>query len=77
MLWAVMHLSEELGIREQLTDLPETDRDHLSIDIERVYNQLAAEWLAYIEHLKSSYPFLFSLVLRTHPFQEHPSPLVS
>ena len=27
MLWAVMHLTEELGVREQLADLPETDRD--------------------------------------------------
>lgn len=77
LLWAVMHLTEELGAREQLTSLPEADQNHLSLDIERVYDQLAAEWITYTEHLKSSYPFLFSLIARTHPFQEHPSPLVT
>jgi len=77
LLWAVTHLSEELEAREQLANLPEADLDHLSLDIERVYDQLAAEWVTYIEHLKAAYPFLFSLVLRIHPFQEHPSPMVS
>jgi hypothetical protein len=77
LLWAVTHLSEELGAREHLADLPKTDLDHLSVDIERVYDRLAAEWINYARHLKSSYPFLFSLILRTHPFQEHPSPVVT
>lgn len=77
LLWAVMHLTEELGAREYLGNLPQTDLDHLSVDIERVYDHLAAEWINYTEHLKSSYPFLFSLMLRTHPFQKNPSPLVT
>jgi len=38
---------------------------------------LASEWLDYVQHLKSKYPFLFSLVLRTHPFQEQQSPLIT
>jgi len=33
-----------------------------------------AEWLLYVEHLKADYPYLFSLVVRMHPFQEAPSP---
>ena len=54
----------------------ESDLAHLSVDIERMYDNLASEWLDYVQHLKSSYPFLFSLILRTHPFQESPSAVV-
>jgi hypothetical protein len=35
------------------------------------------EWLIYVEHLKSHYPFLFSLVVRMQPFQKTPSPVVT
>jgi len=77
LLWAVFHLAEELEARQSVENLPDEDLEHLSGDIERVYGQLAAEWLAYVEHLKANYPYLYSLVLRTHPFQEHPSPVVT
>ena len=75
-LWATFHLTEELESRESFEDLPPTDLSHISLDIERLYTRLAAEWLYYVEHLKSSYPFLFSLVTRMHPFQEAPSAVV-
>ena len=75
-LWAVTHVDEELEARPSLTDLPETDMEHLSGDIARAYGHLAGEWLEYVEHLKAKYPYLFSLVVRTHPFQEHPSAVV-
>jgi hypothetical protein len=74
LLWAVTHLDEELEARKTVTGLPEKDLQHIAGDIQRLYDHLASEWLDYTEHLKSNYPFLFSLVLRTHPFQEHPSP---
>ena len=77
LLWAVTHLDEELEARPSLENLPESDLKHIAVDIQRMYDHLASEWLDYIEHLKSNYPFLFSLVLRTHPFQEHPSPVVT
>ena len=77
LLWAVFHLAEELEDRPSVTGLPETDLAHLAGDIQRVYGRLASEWLKYLEHLKQRYPFLFSLVMRTHPFQPHPSALVS
>jgi len=73
LLWAVFHLDEELEARLSLENLSEKDLEHLAIDIQRMYDHLASEWIDYVEHLKASYPFLFSLVLRTHPFQEHPS----
>lgn len=76
LLWAVTHLDEELEARPKLTGLPEKDLEHLAGDIQRMYDHLASEWLDYVEHLKSKYPFLFSLILRTHPFQEKPSPVV-
>jgi hypothetical protein len=77
LLWATFHLTEELEARKSLTDCPEADIGHIAGDMQRVYSQLIVEWLYYVEHLKSKYPYLFSLVARTHPFQEHPSPVVT
>lgn len=76
LLWAVTHLDEELEARQFPDNLPVKDVEHIMGDIRRMYDHLASEWLDYAEHLKSNYPYLFSLILRTHPFQEHPSPLV-
>ncbi|MBU2008837.1 MAG: hypothetical protein KJ624_03145 [Chloroflexi bacterium] len=77
LLWALTHLDEELEARPSTANLPEKDLAHLANDIRRFYDHLASEWLDYVEHLKSNYPYLFSLVLRTHPFQEHPSAILS
>jgi hypothetical protein len=77
LLWAVTHLDEELEARPSLIGLSDKDLDHLAGDIRRMYDHLASEWLDYVQHLKSRYPFLFSLVLRTHPFQPSPSPLIT
>ena len=73
LLWATTHLDEELEARGSLQNLPKADLEHLAIDIQRMYDHLASEWLDYVQHLKANYPFLFSLVLRTHPFQEKKS----
>jgi len=75
-LWAVVHLTEELGAREDLQSLPDEDYQHLHGDIARVYGQLAHQWLEYMRHLKNSYPYLFSLALRTNPFNRSASPIV-
>ena len=77
LLWAVTHVDEELEARPSLDHLADKDLAHIASDIRRMYDHLASEWLDYIEHLKSNYPYLFSLILRIHPFQEHPSPFVS
>jgi hypothetical protein len=77
LLWATFHLNEELEARATLDDLPESDLEHIAIDIERLFSRLIVEWVAYVEHLQSSYPYLFSLVTRIHPFKEHPSAVVS
>ncbi len=77
LLWAVTHLDEELAVRPTLIDLPDSDLEHIASDIRRLYDHLASEWLDYVQHLKIRYPFLFSLVLRTHPFQEQQSPIIT
>jgi len=77
MLWAVSHLAEELEARPQLQNLPKSDEAHIGQDIGRAFTALAAEWLDYVQHLKSNYPYLFSLVLRMHPLQDRPSATVT
>jgi len=76
LMHAVFHLAEELISRERLVDLPPADYDHLSGDITRVYGQLVVEWLTYMQHLKKHYPYLFSLAMRTNPFDAHASAIV-
>lgn len=77
LLWAVLHVEEELEARTSLADLRPADEAHLQLDVRRAFNQLMAEWVLYVGHLKEDYPYLFSLVLRMHPFQEAPSPMVT
>ena len=68
LLWAVFHLTEELAQRGSVKSLPKSDYEHLSGDLERVYSLLILEWLAYMQHLREAYPYLFSLAMRTNPF---------
>ena len=68
LLWAVFHLSEELSRRQNLDALPASDQAHISGDIKRSYTLLLSEWLAYNRHLKDDYPFMYSFVVRTNPF---------
>jgi len=76
LLWAIFHLSEELNFRKSLSGLPETDVAHLKTDIRRAYSQIVSEWIAYAEHLKGKYPFLFSLAARINPLNPQASPVV-
>lgn len=76
MLHAVFHLAEELSARDRLVDLPAPDYSHLSVDLTRVYSQIVIEWLAYMHYQKTKYPYLFSLAMRTNPFDEHASAIV-
>jgi hypothetical protein len=76
LLWAVFHLTEELGARGKLQALPQSDYEHLAGDMKRIYGLLVYEWLNYMEHLKSNFPYLFSLAMRTNPFDQEASPIV-
>lgn len=68
LIWAVLHLAEELDARSDLTRLGEADLDHLSGDLQRAYRLLTAEWFGYMAHLRREYPYLYSLALRLDPF---------
>lgn len=76
LLRAAFHLDEELESRDGLKSLPDSDLEHLEGDIKRVYILLVREWVDYMEYLKDNYPFLFSLAMRTNPFDEKASPVV-
>jgi len=45
-------------------------------DVRRAYGLLASEWLSYMKHLRDNYPYLFSLAMRTNPFDPQASPEV-
>jgi hypothetical protein len=77
LLWAVFHLTEELACREDVKRLIDTDYDHISGDIKRAYVLLISEWFTYMKHLQTAYPYLFSLAIRTNPFDPDASPEVA
>ena len=76
LLRAVFHLTEELGRREDLATIPDSDLAHLSGDVERSYRFLAHQWLDYANYLRKNYPYLFSLAMRTNPFDATASTVV-
>ena len=76
LLWAVFHLTEELVSRNEIKVLPATDLAHIAGDINRAYVLLVYNWFDYMKHLKSDYPYLFSLAIRQNPFDPDASPVV-
>jgi voltage-gated potassium channel len=76
LLRAVFHLNDELFHRKHLADLPDSDMAHLAGDIKRAYALLVHHWLHYMKHLKRNYPYLFSLAMRTNPFDRGATPIV-
>jgi hypothetical protein len=76
LLRAVFHLAEELAYREDLGRQPEPDRAHIAGDINRAYHSLVHQWVDYMEYLKVNYPYLFSLAMRTNPFDRQASPIL-
>lgn len=70
LLRAVFHLTEELDLRGDMTGLRDTDREHLAGDVRRVYSLLVYRWAEHMKYLKNNYPYLFSLAMRTNPFDD-------
>lgn len=77
LLRAVFHLTEELESRGDMGKLPESDHAHLAGDMKRAYILIVRQWLDYMEYLKSNYPYLFSLAMRTNPFDQDATPVVA
>jgi len=76
LLWAFFHLMEELENRPSVAQLPATDLKHIEGDIRRAYGAVLREWIAYMEHLKEAYPYLYSLAVRMDPFDPNATPIV-
>ncbi|MDD3520231.1 MAG: hypothetical protein PHU65_03220 [Actinomycetota bacterium] len=76
LLWAVFHITEELSCRNSFDNQPESDLNHIKGDFKRAYNLLIKEWISYLEHLKISYPYLYSLALRQNPFNEEANVII-
>jgi hypothetical protein len=77
LLRAVFHLTEELEARPDFRTLPQTDVGHLAGDIHRAYYNLVMQWLLYMKYLKTTHPYLFSLAMRTNPFDRSAAPVVT
>jgi voltage-gated potassium channel len=76
LLWATIHLKEELAARSSFQDLPASDISHLVADASRVYKDSAVRWADYMTYLKSTYPYLYSFAVRNNPFHEGHSVIV-
>jgi hypothetical protein len=66
-LMSVFHLLEELSSRKS-REWIEEDWNHLKMDMERVYKNLALGWVHYLVYLKDSYPYLYASAIRDNPF---------
>jgi hypothetical protein len=74
LLRAVFHLAEELTYRTDVYRLSKSDYAHLAFDAKRAYSRLTGQWLDYMHYLKRNYPYLFSLSMRTNPFDPNARP---
>jgi hypothetical protein len=77
LLWAVFHLTEELVHRKDLWSCGEKDLAHLRGDVTRAYSKIVDEWVTYMFHLKTDYPYLYSLAFRLNPFLPEPKAEIS
>jgi len=68
LLWAIFHFTDELLARGDFAVLPQSDIDHLNKDLRRAFEAMLSVWIIYMAHLKTDYPYLFSLELRRNPF---------
>jgi hypothetical protein len=68
LLRTVFHLYEELSYRKNINNIIGPDLNHIKEDIKRCYAHLVFQWLNHMNHLKAHYPYLYSLAIRTNPF---------
>lgn len=67
LLTAVFHLEDELSSRN-LSELRDDEKQHLEIDIKRVYGASVSQWVMYMKHLKNTFPYLFVTAMSNNPF---------
>lgn len=67
LLMSTIHLRDEiLFIQNKVYS--EEDYVHITGDIVRVYKSLTLQWIDYLVHLKSFYPYLYKSALQVSPF---------
>jgi len=70
LLWAVFHIAEELDSRKDFEAMSADDFSHISNDFKRAYSLIVYQWVMYMEHLKTEYPYLYSFALRENPYSK-------
>lgn len=68
LLLSLMHLRDEL-ILLKLKEASKDDLDHITGDIIRVYMTLTTQWISYLEHLKGTYPYMYTGAIKLSPFK--------
>jgi hypothetical protein len=76
LILALGHATEDLKMRKDFSTLPPADVAHLAKDLQRVYSRLFLARAKYMEYLKANYPYLFSLAIRTNPFDASASVVI-
>jgi len=69
LLTSVFHLEDELSSRK-LSELRDDEKEHLAIDIKRVYGASVSQWVLYMKHLKNTFPYLFVTAMSNNPFDK-------
>jgi len=69
LLTAVFHLEDELSSRN-LQELRDDEKEHLEVDIKRVYEASVSQWVLYMKHLKNTFPYLFVTAVSNNPFNK-------
>lgn len=69
LLTAVFHLEDELSSRN-LSELHDEEKEHLEVDIKRVYQASVSQWVLYMKHLKNTFPYLFATAITKNPFEK-------
>jgi hypothetical protein len=77
MLLALFHVQEELMNRKDMWSLPATDIAHLNKDVNRAFTLIIREWIMHMRYLQKNYPYLFSLAVRTNPFNPEAEVIVN
>mgnify|MGYP001550662178 CR=1 FL=1 len=67
---SIFHLFEELQYRMNVSKMIDDDKDHVVVDINRIYKALVPQWLDYMLYIKGDYPYLYKYALKMNPFIE-------
>jgi len=68
LLWSLLHVRDEFLNRRDTENLSEDDIEHLTDDLDRVYQLLRILWIDNMINTKSKYPNFFGLSMFINPF---------